>query len=70
MKEKDVSTRSRLVESGEFHDEVYHPVMKADHEENNKRIKEIIYQLGWPKESEVGVTVAILAILGRTKVTY
>jgi len=54
MKQKDISTRSRLVEIGELHDETYHPVMKAVHEINNKRIKEIISGFGWPLESDVG----------------
>ena len=54
MKEKDVSTRARLVENGELSDSEYHSLMKSVHEENNKRIKEIIEECGWPLESEVG----------------
>lgn len=54
MKERDVSTRSMLVDSGELHQDGYHPLMKAVHEENNLRIKQIISEYGWPKESDVG----------------
>jgi len=54
MREKDISTRASLVEKGELSDNDYHPIMKAVHEENNKRIKEIIKESGWPLESEVG----------------
>ena len=54
MREKDISTRASLVEKGELSDNNYHPVMKLVHEENNKRIKEIIKEFGWPLESEVG----------------
>ena len=54
MREKDISTRASLVEKGELGDKEYHPVMKSVHEENNKRIKEIIKEFGWPLESEVG----------------
>jgi len=54
MREKDISTRAGLVEKGELSDNEYHPIMKAVHEENNKRIKEIINETGWPLESEVG----------------
>jgi hypothetical protein len=41
------------VESGELGDDAYHPAMKAVHEENNRRIKEIIRETGWPLASEV-----------------
>jgi Family of unknown function (DUF6624) len=54
MREKDIATRARLVETGELDDKKYHPVMKSVHEENNKRIKEIIGEFGWPLESDVG----------------
>ncbi|MET0105690.1 MAG: DUF6624 domain-containing protein [Sedimenticola sp.] len=54
MREKDISTRSSLVEKGELGEKEYHPLMKSVHEENNKRIKEIIKKSGWPLESEVG----------------
>lgn len=53
MREKDITTRTSLVEKGELSDKEYHPVMKSVHEENNKRIKEIIEEFGWPLESEV-----------------
>lgn len=55
MSEKDIATRTRLVETGELDDKEYHPVMKSVHDENNKRIKEIIEAFGWPLESDVGV---------------
>ena len=54
MKERDDSTRAILAAKGELDDEAYHPVMKAVHEENNRRMKEIIREIGWPLESEVG----------------
>lgn len=54
MREKDISTRARLVETGELNDNEYHPVMKSVHENNNKRIKYIIEMFGWPLESDVG----------------
>ncbi|OHX35989.1 hypothetical protein BJL95_02815 [Methylomonas sp. LWB] len=54
MREKDISTRASLVERGELDDKEYHPEMRLVHEENNKRIKEIIEEFGWPLESEVG----------------
>ena len=54
MKERDISTRARLVETGELDDKSYHPEMKLVHEENNNRIKEIIEEYGWPLESDVG----------------
>lgn len=54
MREKDVSTRQRLVEKGELEENEYHPVMKSVHEKNTKRMKEIINEYGWPLESCVG----------------
>ena len=54
MREKDISTRASLVERGELGDNEYHPEMKLVHEENNKRIIEIVKKYGWPLESEVG----------------
>ncbi len=54
MREIDISTRAKLVETGELDDKEYHPVMRSVHEGNNKRIKEIIEEFGWPLESDVG----------------
>jgi len=54
LKERDISTRRQLVENGELSSSEYHPAMKKVHEKNNSRIKEIISEFGWPKESEVG----------------
>ena len=54
MREKDISTRQRLADSGELYHDSYHPEMKRVHEENNSRIKEIISDYGWPLESVVG----------------
>lgn len=54
MREKDVSPRARLVDRGELNDNEYHPEMRSVHEENNKRITEIIEKFGWPLETEVG----------------
>lgn len=54
MRDKDISTRGNLVERGEMDDKEYHPEMRLVHEANNKRMKEIIEEFGWPLESEVG----------------
>ena len=56
MKEEDLNTRTMLVEKGELFNSKndYHPTMKAVHEKNNKRIKEIIREYGWPGYSLVG----------------
>lgn len=54
MRERDISTRADLVERGELGDKEYHPEMRLVHEANNKRIKQIIEEFGWPLESEVG----------------
>lgn len=54
MREKDISTRQRLADSGELEHDHYHPEMKKVHEANNSRIKEIINENGWPLESMVG----------------
>lgn len=40
--------------TGDLKEEVYHPEMKALHERNNSRIKEIIENVGWPTISLVG----------------
>jgi len=54
MREKDISTRQRLVDHGELEHDSYHPEMRKVHEENNSRIKEIINENGWPLASVVG----------------
>ena len=43
-----------IIDSGELGTNDYHPRMKAVHEKNNARIKEIINQYGWPGFSLVG----------------
>lgn len=58
MAEEDSSTRKRLVESGEFKENEYHPVMRAVHERNNRRIQEIVVAHGWPGISLVGEAAA------------
>lgn len=54
MAENDSSTRERLVESGEFKENEYHPAMRSVHERNNRRIQEIVVEHGWPGTSMVG----------------
>ena len=54
MREKDVSTRQKLADTGELEHDNYHPEMKRVHEENNSRIKDIINDGGWPLQSQVG----------------
>lgn len=39
MREKDFSTRARLVKRAELDYKEYHPAMRSVHEENNKTIK-------------------------------
>jgi len=53
MREKDISTRGKLADSGQLEHDKYHPEMKKVHESNNSRIKEIITNIGWPTESIV-----------------
>lgn len=55
MREKDVSTRKKLSDSGELTYDSYHLEMKKVHENNNLRMKAIVDEHGWPKESSVGV---------------
>lgn len=43
-----------LIDSGELGHSEYHPKIKAIHEKNNVRIKEIISQYGWPGFNLVG----------------
>jgi len=56
MATEDMITRQRLVKNGELFDKNnnYHPEMKKVHEKNNARIREIIYEYGWPGISLVG----------------
>ncbi len=54
MQSEDQSLLKKLIDSGELKDEIYHPEMKAIHERNNSRIKEIIEDIGWPTISIVG----------------
>ena len=54
MRDEDVSTRAILVDRGELGGETYHPEMRAVHEKNTKRMKEIIHKHGWPLQSDVG----------------
>lgn len=56
METEDLNTRKMLVEKGELFNAKndYHPVMKTVHEKNNKRVKEIIREYGWPSYSLVG----------------
>ncbi len=56
MEAEDLNTRTILVEKGELFNNKndYHPTMKLVHEKNNKRIKEIIREYGWPGYSMVG----------------
>ena len=54
MQEEDQRALQGLVDSGELGTTEYHPRMKAVHEKNNARIKEIIAQCGWPGFSIVG----------------
>lgn len=52
MRNQDITTRQTLVDRGEL-EGAYHPEMKAVHERNNRRIREIVQQHGWPRLSEV-----------------
>lgn len=54
MQEEDQQVLQELIDSGELGTTEYHPRMKAVHEKNNARIKEIISQYGWPGISAVG----------------
>ncbi len=54
MQDEDQQTLQALIDSGELGEVEYHPVMKAIHEKNNARIKEIIAKHGWPGISLVG----------------
>jgi hypothetical protein len=56
MKEADLKIRQKLVDNGQLFNTRYdyHPEMKEIHQKNNKRIREIIIQYGWPGFSLVG----------------
>lgn len=54
MAEEDAAARERLVQAGELDANEYHPIMRAVHEKNNRRVKEIIAEHGWPGISLVG----------------
>ena len=54
MQQEDQRVLQELIDSGELGTNNYHPRMKAVHEKNNARIKEIINQYGWPGFSLVG----------------
>lgn len=54
MAEEDQRVLQDLIDNGELGTIDYHPRMKAVHEKNNSRIKEIIAQYGWPGFSLVG----------------
>ena len=54
MQHEDQKTLRELIDSGELGTIDYHPRIKEVHERNNKRIKQIIEQQGWPGISLVG----------------
>ncbi len=54
MMKEDQRVLQELIDNGELGTVEYHPRMKAIHEKNNARIKEIINQYGWPGFSLVG----------------
>ncbi len=54
MQEEDQKVLQSLIDSGELGTTEYHPKIKAIHEKNNTRIKEIISKYGWPGFSTVG----------------
>lgn len=63
MMAKDQRLLEQLFDSGEFPSESYHPQMKALHEHNASRLKEIIGYHGWPGISLVGEEAAKAAWL-------
>jgi len=54
MQEEDQRVLQELIDCGELGETEYHPRMKAIHEKNNARIKEVISMHGWPGFSIVG----------------
>lgn len=63
MMTEDQRLLQRLFNSGELQSESYHPRMKALHEHNASRLKEIIGAHGWPGISLVGEDAAKAAWL-------
>ncbi len=63
MMEEDQRLLQQLFNSGELPSESYHPRMKALHEHNASRLKEIIGRHGWPGISLVGEEAAKAAWL-------
>ncbi|QUM80243.1 hypothetical protein HWV01_08060 [Moritella sp. 5] len=54
MQAEDQSLLKKLIDNGDLKEDEYHPEMKALHERNNSRIKDIIQNIGWPTISLVG----------------
>lgn len=54
MVKEDQDTLRELQDSGELGTVEYHPKIKAVHKRNNKRIKEIVSEHGWPGIDMVG----------------
>ena len=54
MRHEDQRVLQELVDSGELGTVEYHPRIKAVHERNNARIKQIVEQHGWPGISLAG----------------
>lgn len=63
MMTEDQRLLQQLFDSGELPSESYHPRMKALHEQNASRLKEIIGAHGWPGVSLVGEEAAKAAWL-------
>ncbi len=63
MMTEDQRLLQQLFDSGELPSESYHPRMKALHEHNASRLKEIIGAHGWPSISLVGEDAAKAAWL-------
>jgi hypothetical protein len=54
MAQADQEMLRKLQDDGEIGTIEYHPKMKAIHEKNNQRIKEIVEKYGWPGFDLVG----------------
>lgn len=54
MKKRDLETRSRLLEEGVLYDG-YAEEMEKVHNQNARRLSEIVDEYGWPGESLVGI---------------
>lgn len=63
MQHEDQKILQELIDSGELGTVDYHPRIKEVHERNNKRIKQLIEQQGWPRISVVGKDAAEAAWL-------